>query len=276
MSLIKSFFSVTVFQPLFNALILLYLLIPDLGVAIVLLTVIIKLLLLPTSRKAIESQKKMQEIQPEVKELQKKYKHDRQLQSQKIMELYRKKNVNPASGCLPMIVQLVFLIALYQVFLTGLGSDNIGQYLYGFVESPQQLNPIAFGFLDLSVPNNFLALVVAALQFVQGKMMLKKQDLKKSSDKKKPAKKDSQKPAEPEFAELFQKQILYMGPLFTLLIGNSFSSQLIGITIPSGLILYWGISTIFMIVQQYQIFKKEGGSLLKNTSQSTAPEKAKL
>jgi YidC/Oxa1 family membrane protein insertase len=264
-SLIKSFFSVTIFQPLFNALILLYLLIPDLGVAIILLTVIIKLLLLPTSRKAIESQKKMQEIQPEVKELQKKYKDNRQLQSQKIMELYKKKNVNPASGCLPMIVQLVFLIALYQVFLTGLGSDDIGQHLYGFVKSPQQLDPIAFGFLDLSVPNNFLALVVAALQFVQGKMMLKKQELKKSAEKKKVAKKDSSGPAEPEFAELFQKQILYMGPLFTLLIGNSFSSQLIGITIPSGLILYWGISTIFMIIQQYQVFKKEGVSLMKTS-----------
>ena len=88
-----------VFQPIYNALILLYNIIPghDLGVAIILLTVVVRLLLYPISKKQIESQKKLQDLQPEIKKLQDKYKGDKEKQGRALMDFYKEKKVNPAS-----------------------------------------------------------------------------------------------------------------------------------------------------------------------------------
>lgn len=245
MGFIKSAFTSIIFQPLYNALIALYVIIPDFGVAIILMTIAIRLLLLPTSKKSIESQKKMQEIQPEIKKIQKRYKDDKQLQGQKIMAFYKEKKVNPASGCLPLIIQLIFLIALYRVFLLGLNPGGTTHLLYSFAKDPGVLNPISFGILDLSKPNIPLAIIAAALQFVQGKMMLfnnkKKQGEKQQN-------KSNKKKDEPDFSTMLQQQMIYMGPVITLIIGFRF---------PSGLILYWIITTLFMIIQQYVILKKD-------------------
>ncbi len=244
---IKSFFSFLIFQPLYNALIILYVIIPDIGAAIILLTIIIRLLLIPVSKKSIASQKRMQDIQPELKKIQKKYKHDRALQGKKVMEFYKEKKVNPTSGCMPMIIQLVFLIALYRVFIVGLGSDAPTELLYSFVKDPGQLNPIAFGFFDLSVPSIPLAIVAAALQFYQAKMMMRKQEKEKKKDKEKSKNKNKDE-TEPDFSTMIQQQLVYMGPVITLIIGVQFAA---------GLILYWAITTIFMIVQQHFVLSED-------------------
>ncbi|MEA1925982.1 MAG: YidC/Oxa1 family membrane protein insertase [Patescibacteria group bacterium] len=246
---IKTFFSFLVFQPLYNALIILYVIIPDIGAAIILLTVIIRFLLVPISKKSIASQKRMQDIQPELKKIQKKYKHDRALQGKKVMEFYKEKKVNPTSGCLPMIIQLVFLIALYRVFIVGLGPDAPTELLYSFVKNPGQLNPIAFGFFDLSVPSIPLAVVAAALQFYQAKMMMRKQEKEKEKRKdKKDGKNKDKGETEPDFSTMIQQQLVYMGPVITLIIGVQFAA---------GLILYWAITTIFMIVQQHFVLSED-------------------
>ena len=239
MGFLKTVFSAIVFQPLYNALIILYVIIPDLGVTIIILTIIIRFLLMPLSKKSIDSQKKMQEIQPG-KKLQEKNKHDKALQGQKVMEFYKEKKINPASGCLPMVIQLIFLIALYRVFMLGLGPEASTELLYGFVKNPGQLNPIAFGFFDLSVRNIPLAIIAAILQFFQAKMMLKKQQ----KDKTKKKKDDN----EPDFSSMVQQQLVYMGPVITLIIGLQF---------PSVLILYWTVTTIFMIIQQYFVLNED-------------------
>jgi YidC/Oxa1 family membrane protein insertase len=244
MAIIKSFFTLIVFQPLYNALIALYVIVPDFGVAIIILTIVIRLLLLPVSRKSIESQKKMQEVQPELKKIQEKYKDNKQLQGQKIMEFYKEKKINPASGCLPLIIQLVFLIALYNVFMLGLDSNGTSDLLYDFAKDPGKLNPLSLGILDLSKPHIPLAIVAAALQFVQGKMMMQQKNKKELET----AKKDTAEEKEPDFATMMQQQMIYMGPVITLIIGVRF---------PSGLILYWIVTTIFMIVQQFLVLKKE-------------------
>jgi YidC/Oxa1 family membrane protein insertase len=190
----KALFATLIFNPLYNALVLLFLFIPDLGVAIVLLTVAIRFALLPIARKSIESQKAMQEIQPEIKEIQNKYKNDKQLQGQKMMELYKEKKINPASGCLPLVVQLVFLIALYRVFMIVIGKPADEQILYSFVQNPGMLDPISLGFFDLSEPNIPLAVIAAGLQFVQSKMLIKKQPVKKQEK--------SKKTDEPDFSSI--------------------------------------------------------------------------
>ena len=242
--MITAFFSATIYQPLFNVLIGIYNLIPDLGISIILVTVLIRILLLPLSKKSIESQKQMQEIQPQIKAIQAKFKHDKQKQGEAIMKFYKEKKVNPASGCLPLIIQLVILIALYRVFLAVINYDSATTSLYNFVHNPMEIKNIAFGFLDVTAKGkiNFpLALITAGLQYWQGKMMMQR------VEKNKPTKtKDTKK--EPEIGEIMQKQMLYMGPILTLVIGLSF---------PAGLLLYWFVTTLFMVGQQYWILNKE-------------------
>ena len=115
--MLGSLFHAILYQPIFNVLIALYNLIPDFGVALIVLTILLRLALFPLSQKSIKSQKELSEIQPEIKKLQQQYKDDKQKQAQALMELYKEKKVNPMSGCLPLLIQLPILIALYQVCL---------------------------------------------------------------------------------------------------------------------------------------------------------------
>lgn len=243
MELLSNIFNAAIYQPLYNSLLFLYSIIPDLGVDIIILTLIIRTMLISLSKKSIESQKKMQEIQPEIKKLQEKYKHDKPKQSQAVMQLYKERKINPASGCLPMIIQLVVLIALYQVFLAGINFKGDGHLLYSFIENPGTVNHLAFGLIDITKSNLPLAFVAAVLQFWQTKMLMTKS---KAPEKAKEAEK---KPAdEPDFSSVMQKQMLYMGPVLTFIFGAKFSA---------GLPIYWITTTLFMIAQQYWIVAKE-------------------
>ena len=223
-----------VFQPIYNALILLYNIIPghDLGVAIILLTIVVRFLLYPISKKQIESQKKLQDLQPEIKKLQDKYKGDKEKQGRALMDFYKEKKVNPASGCLPLVVQIVFFIALYQAFIAGINFNSACSDLYKSVACPDSINVNFFGILDLAKPNIVLAIIAAAGQFIQTKMMMTKNPV--------PAKKG-------DFSSIMTQQMLYLGPLLTLFIGMRF---------PAGLALYWVVNTLFAIVQQYLTMKK--------------------
>jgi len=243
MGFITHLFTLFIYQPLYNGLIEIYNIIPDLGWAIIILTIIIRVLLLPLSKKSIESQKKMQEIQPELKKIQKKYKDDKQEQGKKVMEFYKKNKINPASGCLPLIIQLIILIGLYRVFMAGVAFNGETELLYSFIQNPGEINPIAFGFLDMTARSIPLAIVAAALQFWQTKMMLGK---KKEEEAKNPVKKEKGK--EPDFSSIMQQQMLYVMPGVTFFIG---------LTFPAALPLYWIVTTIFMIVQQHVILNKE-------------------
>ncbi|OGI42760.1 MAG: hypothetical protein A2593_02225, partial [Candidatus Moranbacteria bacterium RIFOXYD1_FULL_44_9] len=202
-----------VFQPIYNALILLYNIIPghDLGVAIILLTVVVRLLLYPISKKQIESQKKLQDLQPEIKKLQDKYKGDKEKQGRALMDFYKEKKVNPASGCLPLVVQIVFFIALYQAFIAGINFNSACSDLYKSVACPDSINVNFFGILDLAKPNIVLAIIAAAGQFIQTKMMMTKNPV--------PAKKG-------DFSSIMTQQMLYLGPLLTLFIGMRFPAGL--------------------------------------------------
>lgn len=243
MEFIANIFNIAIYQPLYNGLIFLYNLFPDLGVAIILLTLIIRIMLISLSKKSIESQKKMQEIQPEIKKLQEKYKNDKPKQSQAIIQLYKEKKINPASGCLPMIVQLVILIALYRVFLAGINFNGDGHQLYFFIKNPENINHLAFGLIDITKSNLFLAFIAAGLQFWQTKMLMTK-NKKTEIAKIKPN--ESEK--EPDFSAIMQKQMLYMGPILTFIFGAKFSA---------GLPIYWITTTLFMIGQQYWVIKQE-------------------
>ncbi len=228
-----------IYQPLYNILILLYDWIPgrDFGVAIIVFTAILRALLIPLYKKQVESQKKMQEIQPKIKEIQQKYKGDKEKQTKAVMEFYKQNKTNPFSGCLPLVVQMIFLIAIYRV-LINISNDNFSvktEELYSFVSNPGVIKNMFLGLVDLAKPSIYLAIMAAAAQFYQSKMIMKKQPS--------PAKNDNGKP---DFSQIMSKQMLYLGPLLTLFIGVKFAA---------GLALYWLASTVFMIVQQWWMEK---------------------
>jgi YidC/Oxa1 family membrane protein insertase len=253
-------FSTFVYKPIYNLLVLTYNVIPfhDFGIAIIVVTIFIKLLLVPLSKKQIESQKKMQELQPKIKEVQNKHKNDKEKQSQALMELYKTHKANPLSGCLPLVVQLVFLIAIYRVLFNiskaGLSIDAAG--LYPFVNNPGQINHYFLGIVNLastlnlsqlslaSLPHLILVVAAAASQYFQTKMLMQSSTAAPASTGK-----------EADFAQIMSKQMLFLGPLLTLFIGIKF---------PAGLALYWLVSTVFMIVQQ-QMLQKQKDAPSKNS-----------
>jgi len=121
-----------VFQALFMGLVFFYNLGLDIGLAIIGLTIVIRLLLVPLFRKQIVSQRRMQMIQPEMRAIQLKYKGNRAKISEEQMKLYRERGVNPASGCLPALLQMLLLLPMYQVFSQGLSAPNISSMLSVF------------------------------------------------------------------------------------------------------------------------------------------------
>lgn len=232
-----NFFYVCLYQPLFNGLVILYNYIPghDFGVAIIVLTIIIKTLLYPTAVKAINSQRSLQKLQPQMQEIQKKYKDDREKQAKETLALYKKEKINPFSGIFLALIQLPILIALYKVFWEGLNPKELVT-LYSFVVNPGQINPLFLHIVDLSKANLVLAILAGAAQFFQTKMLSPKIDSKVSGQDK-----------TADFSSMMQKQMLYFFPVFTVII-------LMGL--PSALGLYWTVSSIFSIVQQYLILKE--------------------
>lgn len=251
-------FHTLVFQPVYNLIIFFVDLFPgaDFGLAIIAATIVIKLLFLPLSRKQIESQKQMQEIQPKIKEIQEKYKDDKERQSKEIMAFYKENKVNPLMGCLPMIVQIVFLIAIYRVILTISETGftvNTSELYTPFVANPGPLSQIFYG-TDLALPSVIFAVFAAAGQFYQTKMLMSSREReteKKGVPEKKVKKNGDTNAKDPDFASVMNKQMLYIGPAMTLFIGIRF---------PAALSLYWLVSTGFSIIQQYFVLKRKEDS----------------
>lgn len=229
-------YHILLFQPLLNLLIWLYNLIGDIGVAIILVTILIRLVLLIPSQKALKSQKNLQDLQPKLDEIRKKYKDDKKKQSEEMMKFYQEKKINPLGSCLPMLIQLPILFALYSVFNKGLQMDSM-QFLYPFVSRPEYINTMFLGFLDMLKPNAILAIIAGVLQFFQSKMIMTKQ---KSTA-------PSGMPGLGNIGGMMSKQITYLMPAMTVFIALS---------LPSGLALYWAITTAVTILQQWIIMKK--------------------
>jgi YidC/Oxa1 family membrane protein insertase len=233
MSAFIKFFHITLWQPLFNLLILFYLYIPNLGVAIILLTLLIRIILYPLQGKAAKSQLALQEIQPKLKEVQKQYKDDKEAQAKAMMALYKTEGINPFSGLLVMLIQFPILIVLYRLFWQGIQEENF-QYLYSFVQRPETINSIFLG-MDLNEPSMILAILVGIAFFIQAKLSAPKKKAKKEQGSK------------AMFGEMFQKQMLYVFPIFIVFIL---------LRLPSALGLYLLISGIFTATQQYFAKKK--------------------
>ncbi|MDD3006598.1 MAG: YidC/Oxa1 family membrane protein insertase [Candidatus Pacebacteria bacterium] len=250
-------FTELIYRPLFNLLVFLYDIVPgnDIGVAVIVLTILVRLALYKVNGRAIKGQRELQEIQPEIKEIQKKYKDNKEKQAQELMAVYQKRKISPFSGCLPLLIQFPIIIALYQVFMNGFRGESL-DLLYSFVPNPGHLNTISFGgIIDLANPNLILAVLAASLQYFQTKSIMSVANKKKEDVE--PKKKSEMTPEEKmqDFTQSLSKNMMYMMPAMTLVFGMTF---------PSGLALYWSVTTLFAIVQQYLIIKKRKGEEAKS------------
>lgn len=233
-------FQTIFYQPILNLLVWLYNVIPghDLGLAIILLTVIIKAVLLPLSKQSIKSQKALQDLQPQIDEIKKKYANKKEEMGRAMLELYKENKVNPFSSCLPLLIQLPFLWAVFRVFSNGLAGDSLN-LVYSFISRPEAVNSMSFGFLELAKPNVYLAILAGLAQFWQAKMMMTKKPAVKNNGAK-----------DENMMAIMNKQMLYFMPALTVFIG---------ITLPGGLTLYWFVTTVLTALQQLYVLKKKGG-----------------
>ncbi len=250
----QQLFQVTLYQPIFNGFVALYNLIPDVGIDILIITILIKLVLYPLTTKSIQAQKSLQVLQPKMDALKKQYKkNDQQKLAKETMKLYKDNKVSPFGSCLPLLIQLPIFLALYWVLQAGLTTDNFG-ILYSFVHNPGHLNPITLGLFDLSKKGNvILALLAGASQYWQTKMLSTKQ----------PPKAAGKGGKDESMMAMMNKQMLYFMPVMTILIGFE---------LPAGLALYWFLSTLTTALQQVIIFHQQKKKNKSNSSSSDIVE----
>jgi YidC/Oxa1 family membrane protein insertase len=257
-----------IFQAIFLGLAFLYSITGDIGIAIILLTIIIRILLIPVFRAQIVSQRRMQMLQPELRAISTKYKGDRAKISAEQMQLYRDRGVNPASGCLPALLQLVLLLPMYQVFSQGLTAPDISSMLSVFgvqvvnIQCQDPGNPYApcinpdvpwlawlpvidsTGFhmpgypggMPANLPEVFISLAflfglgLSLLALASAILQLVQTRMMTTPSD------DPQQRA--------QQRIFLLMPAFSLLYGG---------ILPAGLFIYWITTTVFSIVQQFLI-----------------------
>lgn len=230
--MISGLFNFLLYKPLLNALVLLTSVLPgaDVGLAIIILTIIVRLVILPLSTKALETQAKMKELEPRLKEIREKYKDDRQEQAKLTMELYKEKGMNPLSGIFITLIQIPILIALYLVFSRGLSVNQ--EALYSFVHLPANMDLHLFGLLDLTLNSIPLAITAGVLQFFQMRLAVPAL----------PKKKEGQEQSfSDDFARSMNVNMRYIMPAMI---------AFIGFKLPAAIVLYWTTNNLFMIVHE--------------------------
>ncbi len=225
------------YQPILNLFVAIYNVIPDAGLVIIVLTLIVRILLYPLYKKQVMTQKAMQNLQPKLNQIRAEHKDDKEAQAKAMMELYKEQKVSPFSSCLPVLVQLPLFIAVYQVLRDGLTNADSLDHLYAFVARPEMIDPMFLGILNLAQPNAILAILAGLAQFWQGKMLMQKRPEVKA-----PGSKDEDTMA------IMNKQMTYLMPIMI---------TAFGFALPSGLALYWVVTTLFLVGQQYIAFREQ-------------------
>ncbi len=236
MSWFSFLFNEIFYRPLLNALAFLTDVLPsnDLGLAVIILTIAVRLAIFPLTHRSIKTQNKMKEIEPEIKKIKNDFK-DREEQARRTMELYKAHGINPFSGFLLLFFQLPILIALYLVFRASVQIDP--SYLYGFISVPSHTNSLFLGLVDLGQGSVVLAALAALSQFAQIKLAQIPQAAQKQAHTK-----DA-----PDFGKMLGWQMTYFMPIFIFFIATRF---------PSAVALYWTTLNLFAIVHEWAVRRK--------------------
>lgn len=210
----------------------------DIGFAVIVLTIFVRLVLFPLSKKSVRSQIMMKHIAPLLSQIKKDY-PNKEEQAKKTFELYKQYKVNPFSGCLFVIVQLPIIFALYYVFYKGLAFGATGP-LYSFITMPTAINEMFLGFVNVNLNHNIvLALLAGITQFVQGYLATPIVNKGEEKDKK-------DKTFQEQMSDSMAVNIKYILPIFITFIAYKLSAAIA---------IYWVTSNICTIIQEWYVRK---------------------
>ncbi|HSX41113.1 MAG TPA: YidC/Oxa1 family membrane protein insertase [Candidatus Saccharimonadales bacterium] len=236
-----SLFDLVLVQPLLNILFGIYALIPghDFGVAVIILTVLVRLALWPLVTKQLHSQRAMQKMAPEIAKVKEKAAGDRQKETEMLMELYKEKGTSPFAPLLPLLIQLPIFIALYSVLRHSVDVAAIAKYCYGFVAHLSAVadvighkinfSPSLFGLIDLTKSSPVLAVTAAGAQFFQTRQLQPKNQPMDDQAK-------------------MMSGMTYVFPIIT---------ALVALSLPSALALYWTFTSVVAIYQQRVVLLRD-------------------
>jgi YidC/Oxa1 family membrane protein insertase len=212
----------------------------DMGVVIIIFTIIVKIVLYPLSIGAVKTQMEVKKIEPEINKIKEKYKDNKQQQALETMSLYKEHNIKPFSGFLLILIQLPIIFALYYVFLGG-GFPNINtELLYSFVPHINGIRTTLLGLIDLADKSIVLSIIVGLTQFVQVNVSLPK--IEKTKNKERSFKAD--------FARSMGLQMRYVMPIIVAFVSYSISAAVS---------IYWITSNVFQILQEIFVKRKYYG-----------------
>lgn len=231
------------FDPIYNSLVFFIDIVrgEDVGVAIILTVILVKLVLLPVSLKAARTQFVMREIEPRMKEIKEKYKDKKEEQARKTMELFQEAKVNPFSSILLLFIQIPIIIALYLSVSRGGGvplPDINTDILYAFMPIPENPNMLFLGFLNILAKSLPLALLAGITQFIHTQLSMPK--LASRDPKAEPNFKD-------DFSRSMQMQMKYVMPIIIVMVSYSISAAIA---------LYFTVSNLTAIAQEYYVRHK--------------------
>lgn len=245
MGLISSVFNTIFYEPLLNGLVWLINILPghDIGFAVIILTVIVRLITFPLNHRAVVIQEKIRQLEPQIKEIKEKFKDNAQEQAKRTMDLYKTHGINPFFGIFNLLVQIPIIIALYRVFLNGVNFGALN--LYSFIPPPESVNINFLGLIDMTKKNYILAFLAGLSQFFQMRIAMPPQSSPKSKGK--TSFKD-------EFIKSMNFQAKYIMPILIFFIALQFSSAVS---------LYWTTMNIFAIIQEIIVKRKKWTNKLK-------------
>lgn len=231
----SSFYHAVFFDPLYNGLVVLFKVLPwaDAGIVVILLTVLVRIVIFPLSKKAILTQVKMAEISPELAKIKEKYKDKTEEQARQTLALYKEKGVNPFSGIFVIIIQIPIIFALYQIFLH-LPEVNPA-FLYSFVTAPDYINTTFLGILDITAKSFAIAALAAVSTFFQFKISMKGQTPPTGNS------------FGNNLARSMQTQMKYFFPIIVFFVSYNISGVIA---------LYWLTTNLFSIGQELFVRKK--------------------
>jgi YidC/Oxa1 family membrane protein insertase len=228
------------YNPLYNGLVFLISILPhkDVGIAVILFTVLVKLVLYPLTKSSIITQGKMRLLEPQMKEIREKYKNNREELARKTMEFYRENKIKPFSSMFLILIQFPIILGLYFVFLNG-GLPNINtSILYSFVKPPEGVNMEFLGLINIALPSIFLGLLAAISQYFQARLSIPIPPKKEGGGK---------NTFSEDLAHSMSIQTRYILPAIIFIASFKFSGAVA---------LYWLTGNIFTIGQELYLRKR--------------------
>lgn len=237
--MISNLFNLLFFNPIYNGLVFLIATFSwiDMGFAIIIITLIVKLISLPLTKKTIRLQIIQKKIEPQLKKIKEEYKDDKEKQALKTMEVYKENKLNPLSGILVMFIQIPIIFALYFVFLKGGLPEVNFDILYFFVDAPKEIHTLFLGLVDVTEKSLLFAFLAGITQFIQINLVLPSDPLKKKKNQS----------FKEDLARSLQLQMKFVMPILIVFIAYS---------LPSAIALYWITSNVFMIFQEIFVKRK--------------------